>query len=192
MAESTSTPHLIRINVYDISQANQYTTYCGVGIFHTGVEVFGREFAYGGHPENSTGIFATNRYEAPGNVKFRQTLEIGLSRYTRKEIDLIIQNLGRKYTGQKYHLLLRNCNHFADEFVSKLTGKHIPTWINRLAHIAVSVHWLIPACLLPDVSTITVYNETYKEDEKEYLLKNAVDSSTGVIPPGKRRQQNFI
>ena len=65
--------------------------------------------------------------------------------------------MGLKYTGKKYHLLLRNCNHFADEFVHKLTGKHIPAWINRLAHMAVSVRWLIPVCLLPDVSTITLY-----------------------------------
>lgn len=185
-------PHLIRINVYDISQANQYTTYAGVGIFHTGIEVFGREFAYGGHPENSTGIFATNRYEAPGPVKFRQTIEIGLSRYNREEIDFMIQQLGEKYTGLKYHLLLRNCNHFADEFVSKLTGKNIPPWINRLAHIAVSVHWIIPACLLPDVSTITVYNETYKEDEKEYLLKKQPKSDqSGIIAPGMR-MKNYV
>ena len=99
---------------------------------------------------------------------------------------------GEKYTGLKYHLLLRNCNHFADEFVSKLTGKNIPPWINRLAHIAVSVHWIIPACLLPDVSTITVYNETYKEDEKEYLLKKQPKSDqSGIIAPGMR-MKNYV
>ncbi len=84
-------------------------------------------------------------------------MEIGLTRYNRQEIDRIVARMGLKYTGKKYHLLLRNCNHFADEFVLKLTGKHIPLWINRLAHMAVSVRWLIPVCLLPDVSTITLY-----------------------------------
>lgn len=187
-------PTTVRINVYDISPANQYTTYCGVGIFHTGVEAFGIEFAYGGHPNDTSGIFATRRYEAPGDVKFRQTIEIGLTRYTRKEVDAIIQSLGEKYTGQKYHLLLRNCNHFADEFVSKLTGKQIPLWINRLAHIAVSIHWIIPVCLLPDVSTITVFNETYKEDEKQCLLRDKVSSSGPgtAINPGKRRSYEKV
>ena len=129
-SQQHGTPHTIRINVYDISQVNQYTSYAGVGIFHTGVEVLGTEFAYGGHQDDTSGIFATRRYEAPGQVKFRQTIEIGLTRYQINEIDLIILHLGRKYTGTKYHLLLRNCNHFADELVYKLTGKHIPNWVS--------------------------------------------------------------
>lgn len=183
----------MRINLYDISSSNQYTTHCGVGIFHTGVELFNKEFAYGGHPHDSTGIFATRRYGAPGEVKFRQTIEIGLTRYTRKEVDHILHRLGTKYTGAKYHLLLRNCNHFADEFVFKLTGKNIPKWINRLAHIAVSINWLIPACLLPDVSTITMFSETYKEDEKQHLLQNQASSlePIGMVGhPAKR--MNYV
>ncbi|QDZ18142.1 DUF862 domain-containing protein [Chloropicon primus] len=194
MSDFDSGPHQVRINVYDISPVNQYSTHCGVGIFHTGVEIFDREFAYGGHPHDSTGIFVTRRYQAPGQVKFRQTIDIGLTRYTRKEVDHILQRLGSKYTGSKYHLLLRNCNHFANEFVEKLTGKSIPHWINRLAHIAVSINWLIPACLLPDVSTITTFNETYKEDEKQHLLQNQAVSSEpiGMVGhPGKRRQ-NYV
>ena len=38
-------------------------------------------------------------------VKFRQTIEIGLTRYTRKEVDHILHRLGTKYTGAKYHLV---------------------------------------------------------------------------------------
>ena len=172
-------PHLIRINVYDISQANQYTTYAGVGIFHTGVEVFGREFAYGGHPENSTGIFATNRYEAPGPgeysvataesaeellpsamlflsflflclssfisaeggpnpqwfpfaVKFRQTIEIGLSRYTREEIDLMVQQLGKL---SSRHTI---CFHFSNHTHTRAL---VFGWLGSSNNL-VSTHWL--------------------------------------------------
>mmetsp|Transcript_832 Transcript_832/g.3165 ORF Transcript_832/g.3165 Transcript_832/m.3165 type:complete len:167 (+) Transcript_832:959-1459(+) len=69
MGDFDSGPHHVRINLYDISSSNQYTTHCGVGIFHTGVELFNKEFAYGGHPHDSTGIFATRRYGAPGEGK---------------------------------------------------------------------------------------------------------------------------
>ena len=65
--------------------------------------------------------------------------------------------------------------------------------INRLAHIAVSINWLIPACLLPDVSTITMFSETYKEDEKQHLLQNQASSLEPIGMVGHpARRMNYV
>lgn len=38
----------VYLNVYDLTPQNGWTYWCGVGVFHTGVEVYGIEYAYGG------------------------------------------------------------------------------------------------------------------------------------------------
>ena len=42
-----------------------------------------------------------------------------------------------------------NCNHFSSDLTERLTGLAAPTWINRLASIAVSLHCLLPTGWVP-------------------------------------------
>ena len=49
---------LVRLNVYDLAEQNAYLYWAGVGIFHSGVEVYGVEFAYGDCPPRSPPAFA--------------------------------------------------------------------------------------------------------------------------------------
>lgn len=52
-----------------------------------------------------------------------------------KDIQKVLLLLSEKYTGNNYHCVLQNCNHFTDELCYILTERHIPAWINRLARI---------------------------------------------------------
>lgn len=118
----------VRLNVYDmVSMAgiNQYSSPIGFGVFHSGVEIYGAEYAYGGHNNTNSGIFeiAPRDVQVLGedSFKFKETLVIGYTDFDVDDVKQIIENLGIKFRGDKYHLLHQNCNHFTDSLTKVST-----------------------------------------------------------------------
>lgn len=50
-----------------------------------------------------------------------------------------MEKLSRKYHGDTYHLIAKNCNHFTEEVCLQVTGKPIPGWINRMARVGKAI-----------------------------------------------------
>jgi hypothetical protein len=117
------------------------------GAYHVGVEVYGKEWAFG-----AGGIYWTQpKHEVMGH-SFRESIVMppggrevpsddGSSLLTPKEIDLLCgpNGLSLMWVGTSYDLIYRNCCHFADVFCTKLGVGTIPKWINRVARGAASV-----------------------------------------------------
>eukprot|EP00439_Symbiodinium_sp_Y106_P078516 s1339_g17.t1 len=101
------------------------------GALHAGVEVYGREWSYGGAPGRRTGVVCevprTNRKH-----RYRETISLGTTRLSASEVALVIGDLIEKWLGEDYHWLHRNCLAFANEFCRKLGVGNIPAWIDRL------------------------------------------------------------
>eukprot|EP00731_Ephydatia_muelleri_P027946 Em0019g819a len=135
----------VKLNVYDMMWINQYTARFGVGAFHTGVEVHGKEYAYGGHPYTFTGVFAmTPKRDSElmnQGVKFRESISMGFTSLTEEGVREVVSAMEKEYIGQYYDMLHNNCNHFSDDFCRRLNGSHIPRWVNRLAYIST---WMPP------------------------------------------------
>jgi deubiquitinase DESI2 len=146
---TTTASSLVCLNVYDLVEQNHWLYPAGLGIYHSGVQIYGLELAYGGHPYESPGIFATAPRCAPGTVRWRESIEIGHTRLTRTEVRQLIGDMGRQYRGNVYNLLQLNCNTFAEDLCLRLTGRGVPGWVNRMANVAITLHCLLPAGWVP-------------------------------------------
>ncbi|CAO3675139.1 unnamed protein product [Umbelopsis ramanniana] len=136
------------VNVYDMIEPCTLTNFgyfMGVGIFHSGVEVNGREYCYGGHPYDFSGVFVVEPKVGPPGVLFKQSINMGYIDLDEDKITELIQTLSGEYSGNSYNLLNRNCNHFTADLCNRLTGKTVPGWINRAAKLGTMFPCVLPA-----------------------------------------------
>ncbi|KAF7282815.1 hypothetical protein GWI33_001954 [Rhynchophorus ferrugineus] len=139
----------VLLNVYDMYKINEYTSNIGLGVFHSGVEIYNTEYAYGGHQYPFTGIFEINprdEKELGDQFRFRQTVQIGYTDFTEEDVRRIVNELGKEFRGS---------------FTKILTGQDIPPWVNRLAYFSSWVpflerclpkEWLTPMALQHSLS----------------------------------------
>ncbi|KAJ0961899.1 hypothetical protein J5N97_029727 [Dioscorea zingiberensis] len=131
------------LNVYDLTTINNYLYWFGLGIFHSGIEAYGMEYAFGAHDYPTSGVFEVEPKSCPGFI-YRRSVWLGTTDMSRSEFRLFMENLAGNYYGDTYHLISKNCNHFTDDVCRHLTGKPIPGWVNRLARLGSFCNCLFP------------------------------------------------
>ncbi len=142
------------LNVYDLTPINGYVYWIGLGIFHSGIEAHGAEYAFGAHDYPSSGVFEVEPRRCPG-FTFRSSVPLGTTDLSPLEFRSFIEQCADEYYGDTYHLIAKNCNHFTDDLCQRLTGKSIPGWVNRLARIGYACN-----CLLPEGLQVSVMDTT--------------------------------
>ncbi|KAL6254711.1 hypothetical protein P5V15_014027 [Pogonomyrmex californicus] len=87
----------IILNVYDMYWINEYTTPIGLSVFHSGVIIYGTEYAYG-YVQPRSGIFEiTPRVteELGEQFRYRQSVHIGYTDFTEEDVSRIITELAK-------------------------------------------------------------------------------------------------
>ena len=90
----------------------------------------------------------------PPNVSYRESIIIGQTWFEKGEINEIVQRMRHHhFSGDKYHLANRNCNHFSEVFALALIHgdalleesktdfplENFPAWVNRLAKTGTAI-----------------------------------------------------
>ncbi len=133
------------LNVYDLSPVNEYLYAIGMGLHHSGVEILGKEYSFA----SGGGVFDSTPKEAPG-ATFRESIELGSFEGGSAEVSSAISDIRDEFGPDRYNLIRRNCNHFANALVWRLLKRTIPGHVNRLANIGQCCSCLLPKKLLEE------------------------------------------
>ncbi|KAK9130779.1 hypothetical protein Sjap_011266 [Stephania japonica] len=127
------------------------------------------EYGFGAHDFPSSGVFEVEPKSCPGYI-YRCSMFLGHTDMPPLVFRAFIETAAAEYHGDTYHLITKNCNHFTDDICSRLTGKHIPGWVNRLAHIEEDMS--------ESLSTATQHEPTESDDADQD--KHLLSPSSGV------------
>ncbi|XP_010254927.1 PREDICTED: deSI-like protein At4g17486 isoform X2 [Nelumbo nucifera] len=168
----------VYLNVYDLTPMNGYVYWAGLGIFHSGVEVHGVEYAFGAHDYPTSGVFEVEPRQCPG-FKFRKSIFMGTTCLDPVQVREFMERHSANYKGDTYHLIVKNCNHFCKDVCYKLTGNPIPKWVNRLARIG-----SLCSCLLPEALKVSAvrHDPNYQEydDSEKRRLRSAFSCLSSI------------
>ncbi|KAF7814477.1 deSI-like protein [Senna tora] len=166
----------VYLNVYDLTPINGYAYWFGLGVYHSGVQVHGVEYAFGAHEYSSTGIFEGEPKRCDG-FAFRKTILIGKTDMGAEEVRRVMEELAGEYKGNAYNLITKNCNHFCNDACVKLTGNPIPSWINRLARIGFLCNCVLPVSLNSTKVRHHRIEEKQCEGEKQALTSESSNTN---------------
>lgn len=160
----------VYLNVYDITPFNGYAYWFGLGVYHSGIQVHGVEYAFGAHEFPSTGIFEGEPKKCQGFL-FRKAILVGWTEFMSEEVRKLMEELAVEYKGNAYNLITKNCNHFCNDASIRLTGNPIPTWVNRLARIGFICNCVIPAT----ITTTKIRSRDHTKEENDNVVKDEQD-----------------
>lgn len=162
----------VYLNVYDITPFNGYAYWLGLGVYHSGLQVHGVEYAFGAHEYPSTGIFEGEPKKCEGFI-FRKAILVGWTELGAEEVRKIMEELAMDYKGNAYNLITKNCNHFCNDACVRLTGNPIPSWVNRLARIGILCN-----CVIPESVKTTKIQHRRKENKVNNEQANKAGSGS--------------
>lgn len=145
-----NTPHRqhpanqVLINVYEVAGFGHVNRLMASpeapigGALHAGIEVYGREWSYGGGLARGSGVVCEPPRQNRQH-KFRETVVMPATELSYSEVAEVVGELLDLWPAEQYHWLRKNCLTFANELCERLGVGRMPAWIDRFARGAGAV-----------------------------------------------------
>jgi len=149
---------MVRVHIYDLDSISarflngrrSWTRRLGLGLFHCGVEVYGWEYCFMYYYDawETEGLTGVQHHQPTQNGMFEHcdSLDLGRTPLTRAEVRAVMDELRNAWPSNSYHLIGRNCIHFAEELARGLQVTLVPRWVSGLGRTAVNfapTRWLV-------------------------------------------------
>lgn len=115
-----------------VKNVNTFLRAVGTGAFHTGVEVYGKEWSFGFTNDGSSGIFSCPPQQCKTHA-YREAVPMGETTLSQIEVEDMLIQLALDWKGTQYDVLRRNCTHFSCEFCKRLGLGPVPAWVGNIA-----------------------------------------------------------
>ncbi|CAD7952716.1 unnamed protein product [Amoebophrya sp. A25] len=127
------------VNVYHLGQSRMVQSLnsmlgSGSGVFHSGVELLGREYSFGmTHDRTASGV----TWDEPRQHRdhtFAEAFFLGEVEISEYKLHQLLQQMKTEWLGGGYHMLRRNCHHFSQALLRNLDSSfELPPHVNALA-----------------------------------------------------------
>lgn len=134
----------VRLRIYSLTkrsfmyQVNKALRKAGVGVWHAGVEIHGREWSYAAGGDSGSGIRDFDPGCDPDHEHY-EAIHMGQLRCTMSEVRDIVHDMAPEWQVSSYDTINHNCVHFVDAFLKKLGHEGAPDWLMRSTGIAAAV-----------------------------------------------------
>lgn len=183
----------VLLNVYDVSDSDViqrvnriFTADDNVlagGVFHAGVEVYGKEWCYGATVPGRSGVGAVKPRLHPQH-RYRATVHMGNTEKSPEEVNRILVCMASEWPGSEYDLIHHNCLTFCNVLLGELGLRRIPGWVDRAARAASQVDNVVKA-----VRSISADEVSSQAEETLQTLRR---DSLAALEAAKGGTQKFL
>jgi len=155
-----------------LSPNNSFLHPLGLGAYHSGIEIFGKEWSFGQMESGGVGFGSSDALSVSGvfdippraahnqQCIFRESVLMGETELSINEVEDVIDKMKANYPAYNYHFLFRNCNTFSNELCKALVGRSVPSYVNRLSKLGSCCTCLLPPRFQANINAPTAPSTT--------------------------------
>ena len=162
----------VYLNVYDLSNLNECLWNCGLGIYHTGIQIEDNEYSFGG----IQGIYVC---KPTSIIPLREKILLGQTNINYQKINEIIRDLQNDFYPERYHPTNNNCNHFTNALAKVILNKSIPSYVNRIPYFC--------SCL-----SCFITKEIDLDYKERVIKKNDIEANLYQPKKSLKKKESFI